>query len=180
MATFKAFASSVIVNGETVLSVVDGLEAYKTRALKLLENNGIKDPRPGQWYRQQDWLNAFKEISETIGLKTLAIIGGKIPENAKFPPEIDSIEKALAAIDVAYHMNHKGGEIGHYTFTSTGPNSAILVCNNPYHCEFDRGIIEAMARRFQPKGISPKVVHDDTCECRQKGGESCTYKVSWK
>ena len=31
----------------------------------------------------------------------------RIPANAKFPPQIKTIEDALGAIDMAYHMNHR-------------------------------------------------------------------------
>jgi hypothetical protein len=179
MAQFKAFSDGVEVNGETVLSIVDGMGAMKFMAMKILKEAGIIDPKPGQWYRQQAWLDAFRKISESVGANTLSQIGQKIPENAQFPPQIDTIEKALAAIDVAYHMNHRGGEIGRYEYSSDGPNKATLVCTNPYPCNFDRGIILAMARRFGPKGSSPRVVHDDAKSCRVKGDESCTYHVSW-
>ncbi len=179
MAQFKAFSEGVEVNGETVLSIVDGMGAMRFMAMQILKDVGIVDPKPGQWFPQQAWLDAFKKISESIGANTLLQIGQKIPENAQFPPQIDSIDKALAAIDVAYHMNHRKGEIGSYGYASDGPNKATLVCSNPYPCDFDRGIINAMARRFAPKGVTPKVVHDDTAACRRKGGESCTYHVSW-
>ena len=179
MAQFKAYSANVEVNGETVLSVVDGMGAMKTMALGILEKNGIKDPKPGQWFKQQAWLNAFKQISNSIGPNTLSQIGQKIPENAQFPPSIDTIEKALSAIDVAYHMNHRGGEIGHYNCAADGHNKATLVCANPYPCDFDRGIIVAMARRFGPKGGNVQVTHDDTKPCRKSGGESCTYHVGW-
>lgn len=85
-----------------------------------------------------------------------------------FPPEINTIEKGLAAIDIAYHMNHRGGEIGHYKFQSTGNNSGKMVCDNPYPCEFDRGIIEAMAQKFKPKdSIMAFVEHDESQPCRR-------------
>jgi len=44
----------------------------------------------------------------------LFAIGKAIPESAIFPPEIQGLEMGLSAIDIAYHMNHRGGEIGHY------------------------------------------------------------------
>ncbi len=179
MAQFKAYSQDVEVNGQTVLSVVDGMGSFTLSANQILSQNGISDPKPGQWYLQQNWLNAFKEISEKLGPKTLLQIGKKIPENADFPPQIDDIDKGLAAIDMAYHMNHRNGEIGTYGFEKTGPKSAKMVCTNPYPCEFDRGIILAMANRFAPQDAYVKVEHDDSQPCRKKGDESCTYLVTW-
>jgi hypothetical protein len=180
MAQFVGFAKTAEVNGETIYSVVAGMGAFKSKAMEILAENGINDPKPGMWYSQQSWLDAFKKISQSIGKNTLNVIGKKIPENAKFPPDIDTIEKALQSIDVAYHMNHRSGEIGHYQYASSGPKSAKMVCRNPFPCAFDRGIIEAMGQRFKPKSsLAVLVKHDDSCPCREKGDDSCTYLVSW-
>ncbi len=180
MAQFKAFAPGVSVNGETVLSVVAGMGGFKAQALKILASKGIADPQPGQWYSQQAWLDSFKEISEKIGAKVLFEIGKKIPENAQWPPEIDNIEKALPSIDMAYHMNHKDGEIGHYNFKQTGEKNGVMVCQNPYPCEFDRGIVTSVARKFKPASSAfVTVKHDDSAPCRSKGADSCTYQITW-
>jgi len=179
MTQFKAYSPEVEVNGQTVLSIVDGMGSFTMSANMILSQNGIKDPKPGMWYLQQNWLNAFKEISEKLGPKTLLQIGKKIPEHADFPPQIDDIDKALAAIDVAYHMNHRNGEIGHYEYSKTGANSAKIVCNNPYPCDFDRGIILAMAQRFAPQDAHIRVEHEDGQSCRKDGSESCTYLITW-
>lgn len=194
MAQFKAFAAGVEVNGETVFSVVDGMGAFKAMALSVLAQNGIAQPQAGQWYSQQAWLDSFRAISEKVGPGTLFLIGRKIPENAQFPPGIDSIEKALQAIDVAYHMNHRlSGEqlfdpqtgvmkegIGHYKYAQLERKKARITCNNPYPCDFDKGIIDAMAKRFKPSAsVLVKVSHDDSAPCRKKGADSCTYSVEW-
>ncbi len=194
MAQFKSFDMNAEVNGETVWSIVSGMGAFKDRAMKFLAENGIKNPEPGHWYSQQAWLNAFKTISEATGAFTLFNIGKKIPENAQFPPEINDIGKALSAIDIAYHMNHRIKEeilfdpktgvmkegIGHYGCEIQAENKIKMVCNNPYPCDFDRGIIEAMAMKFKPVNTSIVMVkHDDTQPCRKKGADSCTYLISW-
>lgn len=178
MTVFKAFEPQVKVNGETVLSIVDGLGLYKERAFHILESCGIKEPKPGEWYSQQAWLDAFKQISDNLGPATLYAIGKKIPENAVFPPEIDTVEKGLHAINEAYQFNHKDGEIGDYVFEKTGENQGKMVCRNPYPCDFDRGLIAAMGGKFTEKHKF-KVAHDDSQPCRKQGADSCTYKVSW-
>ncbi len=194
MAEFQIFEPGIEVNGETVYAIVDGMEIIKNEALTILSKHGIDNPQPGQWYSQDAWLRAFKTISESIGRKTLYAIGRKIPENANFPPEIDDIFKALSSIDLAYHMNHrrKGkvmfnpqtGEmiegIGHYGFEKTTDRSIKMVCENPYPCDFDRGIITTMAHKFKPQsGGFPSVIHLDDEPCRRNSDHSCTYLVDW-
>jgi hypothetical protein len=175
MAQFVAFQSGVEVNGETVLSVVNG-SPIKDMALAILGRHGINNPKPGEWYSQQAWLDSFREISEKIGDGTLKTIGLAIPQNAIFPPEINNTHAALASIDVAYHMNHRRGEIGNYNYENTGEKSAKMVCRNPYPCPFDMGIIIAIARKFS---LGARVEHDAKQPCRKKGADSCTYNVMW-
>ena len=194
MPEFVAFEQGIEVNGQTVLSVVDGMGAFRQMALNILKKHGIDNPQPGKWYPQQAWLDAFKEIAKNIGPNTLFQIGKKIPEKADWPPEIKTIEDALASIDIAYHLNHrKGGQplfnpttkkmregIGHYKFEKTGQREARMICENPYPCHFDRGIIFAVANKFKPRDSAmAKVIHDDSKPCRQKGGRSCTYIIKW-
>jgi len=99
-------------------------------------------------------------------------IGVSIPNSAKFPPGIDTLEKA-------YHMNHRGGEIGHYSLRKTGERNCFMECRNPHLCDFDRGILEALAKLFASKGSMPGVTHDPSKPCRGKNGDSCTFLISW-
>ncbi len=68
--------------------------------------------------------------------------------------------------------------IGHYGYKrdSSEQNRIISVSHNPYPCAFDRGIITAMARKFQHDAV---VTHDDSKECRSHGKETCTYIITW-
>ena len=179
MAQYEQFAPNVEVNGETVLTTVNSFpEFMRNIALKILAENGIKNPVQGGWYSQKAWLDSFKEIAEKYGSNTLFEIGKAIPSNAKFPPEIDTIEKALASIDVAYHMNHRNGDIGFYKLVSHDESKATLVmqCKNPYPCDFDRGIITAMARKFKT-GV--KVALDTSKPSRKDGADDSWYIVTY-
>lgn len=174
MAVFESFSPGVEVNGETVRSIVAGTGAFKDQAFKILEEDGIGDPRPGQWYSQQSFLDAFKAITQKLGPATSFNIGKSIPENAQFPPGIDSIHKALSSIDVAYHMNHRGGEIGTYKYETIGENAAKMTCNTPYPCDFEMGIVEATATKFKPPGALV-VVRQNAAS----SGDTCVFDITW-
>jgi hypothetical protein len=180
MKVYHASSDKVEVNGETVYAIVDGMGAFKSQAIAILSENGIEDPKPGHWYNQQAWLNSFKKISEKIGNSTLFNIGLKIPANAIFPPEINDVHKALSSIDIAYHLNHRGGEIGHYSYEKTGNNSCKMICDNPYPDDFDKGIISAMCRKFVKNRMSISVKIAEGPAWRDKGGDKSTYIVAWK
>jgi hypothetical protein len=195
---FRVFEKDIEVNAPTVNSVVAGLGYFtnlskrylgREKIGKIVNKQLVLDP--GEWYSQAAWLRAFENIAQQIGDKVLFNIGLSIPENAVFPPFVVDIDTAVQAIDIAYHINHRknGRElfnmetgvmqegIGHYGYERVpGQNKIISVSHNPYPCAFDRGIITAMARKFQPDAV---VIHDDSKECRSDGKETCTYIVTW-
>jgi len=196
---FRPFEEGVEVSGENIGATLDGFKKYPSVAMKHLLRHGIVKSKPGEepeidraaWYPLKAWLAAYEAIATEVGFNSLYSIGRTVPENAVFPPHIKDIHTAIASIDIAYHMNHrKNGEvmfdpstgkmldgIGHYGYEPI-PNEKriVCVCENPYPCDFDRGIVSAMATRFEP-GAS--TVHDSDAPCRKKGAESCTFHVFW-
>ena len=51
---FRAFEEGIEVSGRAVMSVVEGMGVFRETALRILEDHGIKDPDPDEWYMQQD------------------------------------------------------------------------------------------------------------------------------
>ena len=178
MAVFKSYSNTVEVNGESILAVVEGMGAFKRMAYEILGNHSITDPQPKKWYNLQNYLDAFKTITEKLGDPTLRVIGQKIPETAVLPPDLDTIEKAFVMMDQAYHMNYRNGEIGHYSFEKTGEKNGIFTCTSPYPCAYDMGIIEGFMNRLRAKGSIPRVKHVPG-SCRMNGDRHCKYEASW-
>ncbi len=183
MALYKAYDSNVEVNGQTISSFVNGTQpSFRQFILSILAANGIKDVLADSWYPQQNWLNAFKEIAEKVGTMTLHAIGKAIPESAVFPPQINDLKSALSVIDVAYHMNHRNGEIGYYKLISfdAAKRHAVVECINPYPDTFDQGIIASMAKRFKPNDSYFEYVEQDKSKpSRSSGAEASTFVVNW-
>lgn len=180
MAQFQAFGSEVEVDGGAVLAVVQGMGRFKSMACEILAGHGLASPQPGCWYSQQSWLDAFADIARQLGPHTLLQIGKQIPETARWPAGIQDAHQALASIDAAYRLNHRGGEIGWYRYEPTGPRSGQMHCHNPYPCAFDRGILLGVARRFcPPDSALLEVPHTPHGPCRSQGDEACIYLLDW-
>jgi len=185
MTEFKSMQPGVEVVGQVIGAFLDSFPPeVKPVGLEILEKHGIKDLAPGTYYPLQSFLDAMKAISDRFGSEMLGRIGERIATNAVLPPGLDSLEACLGSIDTAYHMNHRGGEIGRYLYsfegTEKGLSRAKMVCPNPYPCTFDRGVIEGFAKRFKPPNcIDVLVRHDETKPCRRQGADSCTYVITW-
>jgi hypothetical protein len=195
---FKAFEPGVEVFGANVSAFVDAFQLFPSVILKTLVKHGIGtmagknvDIDRTRWYPQEGWLAAWQEIATGIGPRACYQIGRQVPRHAVFPPTVTDIVAAIASIDVAYHMNHrKNGKsmfdpatgqktkgIGTYGFEPVrGERRIKSVCENPYPCDFDRGLLTEVATRFEP---GARVSHDDKAPCRSKSGSSCTYYVTW-
>ena len=190
------YEADIQVNGATIGSVIDGMESFGNLGLIILAEFGLADleKSTSTWYSQELWLKAFNRIADVVGDEALFKIGQKIPENAEFPPNMKGIVNGLRSIDVAYHINHMNvkGEIlyddnrdpkmlsgiGNYILVEdkVTDHSAIMRCQNPYPCDFDRGIILTIARKF----ASPQaeVTHMQG-SCRKLGHDTCNYFVKW-
>ena len=129
-------------------------------------------------YRRRSVLTGLASLGALSGCgeRTLSNIGQSIPENADWPPGISTVEEGIESIDDAYHMNHRGGEIGHYHFEGESDESVKVRCTNPYPCTFDQGIITATASQFAGSYVSVEEIGD---ECRSDDGEECIYRVAW-
>lgn len=182
MGRFEALDPGVEINGQTILSMIEGVsrfsEAYQETVRDALAENGIGEPAAGEWYPQQAWLDAFGVLAEDLEPHLLDRIGEQIPDTADWPSGISGVEDGLRSIDNAYHANHRGGDIGFYRLTDIGQNAGEMTCRNPYPCPFDRGIIRAVARTFAP--VERFVFVEETgSQCRREGGDTCSYTVHW-
>ncbi|WP_257452958.1 hypothetical protein [Archangium lipolyticum] len=187
------------VLGSNLQIVIDGFGSFTLIAKSILveEGLGTEDGSgavkfdAGRWYPLERWLNVLTRIEKEYGRFLLYQSGMTTPKNAVFPPTVTDIHSALKCLEVAYHMNHavqgepmfnpSTGEIlegiGHYGYAhAPGKNLISVESSTPYPCDFDQGIIFAMAQRFQPSAL---LTHDASGPCRKNGGERCTYHVTW-
>jgi len=120
---------------------------------------------------------ALKEVSVTFGPNLLYQVGREVPRQGKFPPGIDTVEKALGTLDMAYRMNHSGLPApGSYKTEVIKAGQGKVVADTPYPCHYDRGLLTEL---LQKVNRTTSIQHDDTAPCRRNGGASCTYHIRW-
>lgn len=176
----RSLSDHVEVYGQSVLALVNAMDALTLKAQRTLTAHGIAPLEAEKWYSMRALLDSLDDILEQVGPYTTRAIGQAIPRNAVFPPGIDTLEAAWESLDHAYRMNHRGvGDIGSYRYHSQGKNTGQMVCDNPYPCEFDQGIIEALYDRFRPEGSLWLRITHDASGCRAKGQRACTYHLKW-
>ncbi len=177
MAQFVAFDPKVEVLGQSMLGIFTVMgEAVKP----LLVKHGLTDIKPEGWYPIQPYLDVYRDIFlNRQGKINLVNVGMKVPENAVFPPEIDSIDKAMLVLDEAYHLNHRGGEIGHYHAKVVNSRRIDIIAETPFPCDLDIGIVRGLAYRFRPPKSDLAVYHDLDSPCRKNGSDRCIYHVTW-
>lgn len=186
-------------SGIGVKVILAGFRGFSLLASKYIEEENLGRPNaqgvlevdPEQWYPVENFRRALRKIAAEVGEQAVKLVGKQIPDNAQFPPHINSIETALASLDAAMHLGHrKRGEpmfdvatgrmeegIGHLAYEKTpGRNEIIMRCDSPYLCAMDLGLVTAMAQRFEPRA---KVVHEATPPCKEHGGAYCQYTVTW-
>jgi hypothetical protein len=176
----EPFAPDAQVLGKTLLSSISGLPSFAQKnMLQLLEQEGIKEVDLDDWQSLTIALAFYAQVAVNFGPNTIFDLGKAVPEKAIFPPGIDSIETALQSIDVAYNMNHRNGYVGFYKVVShdSEKKELIMHCYNPYLCDFDRGLITAMARKFA-SGV--RVVVDESKPSKKKGGDESWYIISYR
>ena len=161
---------SYVAAGESISSF-----AGKQVANKLAEY-GLEDIEPDEWYSLTIPLAMLYDMRDEYGDARVRNMGQNVPQHVEFPPELSEVDEALRAIDQAYHQNHRGGEIGSYEFEADGPNEGVIICENPYPCEFDKGLIKGVAKKFADNPVRVEEIGD---RCRAEGDHRCEYRVDW-
>jgi hypothetical protein len=192
--------TKIEVLGGSVVSIQKGFGEFQRVANRILVDSGIGTAAadggvtvdPLGWYPLSAMLTALDKIEKQVGKRALFQVGVAIPAHAQRPAGFQGgMVQLMQLLDVGYHFNHRLGGvpmldpatgamtegIGHYRYEAgEGPNALSMVCDNPYPCELDRGIVTGLARELSKTAL---VVHDAAQPCRKTGADRCIYRVSW-
>ena len=192
---FRPFAPDIEVRGHGVSFITAGFRIVPSVGMRFLVKHGVLPAGApldvNAWYSQARWLAAFEDIAREVGPTVLFEIGRAMGEQVPTPPQMQDVRSALRFLDLGYHSYHRRGGrpmldeatgtmlegIGHYGADEVpGKREVVSVCANPYPCPFDHGLLTGLLGRFSG---DVRVAHDDRQPCRQRGADSCTYRIRW-
>ena len=183
MPKLKVFDDSVEICGlaiKTLNSALKSIDKNSELARHYLKAVEIIDFDPDHWYPQQKYLDILELVRNDLGNVALHKIGKMIPHDVAFPPNIKNLEEAYISIDVAYNMNHRGGNIGNYRYTKISDTGGKMICNNPYPAEFNKGLLEGVAENYLPEGKMFKIKYDSHYSLSESSANSSCFLIEWE
>lgn len=171
----------ITITRQALHAFVLAFGAYKSRGEQVVMRHfGLKEipDDPASRFPLTKFLSAMDELQAQFGAPFMRKVGSFLFDNTEFPPGMDTLQKAMALMDVAYYMNHSAeaeGKIGGYHWKAEGDRRGVMTLDNPYPCAFDMGVIETIGRRFEP---TAKVEHVPG-SCRHEGGNECVLTLAW-
>jgi hypothetical protein len=93
--------------------------------------------------------------------------------NASFPPDIKTVEDAIAQIQVAHQMFLRPA-VGAFDLTQRTPGQLVLRYTAPYSCTLQEGLFYEVAIRYGAANAAVNHV-----ECRRKGAEACLFEIKY-
>lgn len=177
-------AGDVKISGQFVLAYIEGVgqlsATFEEQAMGILEDSGIKNPEPEELYSADAFASALDETVGSVGPVTVRKIGASVAKAVEWPPEIDSVEGAFAALNGMHqeaHVNADEDEYGSYTYEQTGNQEARVAVteNYPYPDSFASGVVEGILDEFSPATAITDVVEADASGTDDKA----VFEISW-
>lgn len=176
MTQFVAQNPHAKVLGASIMPIIEAMGGV---ALPVLTSHHLGNIAPNNWYPLQDLLDVFRELHDAN--YDFVAVGMRIPDDARFPPNINSIETALNSLNEAYHMNHQD-EDGKWEVHVVAENEIVCISSTPYPSNMEYGIVYSLTRRFRPEGVKFTIYHEETVDGkpnRKNAGQACLYRVVW-
>ena len=172
-----AYPITAQLRGQLIQTIANRLGQ---RVQPVLQRHGLDNVQADGWYPQQDYLKAIEDLAqdhEDIVFDLIAI-GIDMALESEFPPEINTLEKALFSLDELYHRNNRNAG-GGWQVKKNRPHNLTCVSSTPMPPDLEYGLLYGLTERFGRKGYIYHVVHDSKAPRRLEGGLTCTYHVFW-
>ncbi|MCD4686081.1 MAG: hypothetical protein K8S97_09115 [Anaerolineae bacterium] len=145
------------VMGESIHAFINGLSSDAAEILA--KYNLPQEVENGVWYSQKAYVDMMHEVEQKMFITDMVSMGMNIATFAPLPPQIDSLESALAGLNPAYQMNHRKVAEGEgWGFEKVDERTYVVTDRTPYPENFSYGVVYGFVKRFAPPGAGFLVI----------------------
>jgi hypothetical protein len=155
---FKSSSPDSKANGQVLMPYYTVLQGSKLEAL--IKVYHLDKLEPDAYYPQQTVCDMQAQMSKEMGLFNgeLVNIGIKSIDSIGFPPEVKTVEDALAMLHQIYQAIHQNiPAVEGWIFKQLSPDLLKIYFNAPYEPFAAYGYIYAITNRFKPTGTQAVV-----------------------
>jgi hypothetical protein len=182
MAQFVCFYPNATVSGRVVNMLLKIAPLQHAPVYETLQRHGLQNPHEEQWYSLQNYLNAYRELSRQLGSYFLLNAGKQFFSFIRLGAEIQTLPDAVKALNEWYKDQHRGEQLEYFQVQGVFPERCEIqvLCQNPYPCYFDRGLLLALTKKYRPEQAKffNVELHPNKPN-RLMGSDESTYIISW-
>ncbi len=167
--------------GQAMLACINNIHSEEIHPL--LEQYGLVDIQPDQWYQVQTWLNVINDLSSQPNfISNMVAVGLKVAEYAIMPSEMKNVTlgTVLMGWNDHFYVNHRNGDLGSIVTEKISDKHYRMNTCTVYPDELDYGLAYGFAHTILPKGTSFQVWFEDPANRLDTGGEETIIHVKWE
>lgn len=147
LSTFLEQYPDAEIRGGMILAIQHAMGEV---ALPYFEQAGLGDIQADDWYSMARYLKVLYDIvkRERGVMTNLVAIGMSTTDHALLPPEIDTLEKGLMALQQGWRMNSRNAKEVIWSVQKTGDNTFICSSYSPFPTDQEYGVLYGFTRRF--------------------------------
>jgi len=163
------------IRGGSILAIQHAMGAI---AAPYFKSAGLEDIQPDAWYSMSKYLKVIYDIveHEESVMSNLVAMGVRTAEHAVLPPEIDTLEKGLRAMQQGWKMNSRNAKEVIWGIQKIDDNTFICSNYSPFPADQEYGVLYAFARRFS-NGHRFTVAYEDLTDREDNEKEERRFVV---
>lgn len=154
---------------------------FEQRLRSVLDDHGISDPVPEEWYPAQQFVDAVTEVSNTIGDQVILQAGVDMGKNVPWADEVsddpgDVLEYVARTADEAYRNSTEEYPIGQYQIETVESGRAVVAVTEkwPYPKEVVQGAIKGAL-----KVSSDRVERATVTTIDANVNQAARFEITW-
>ena len=179
MDSFVAFDPRSEVSGAALLAFFHCMTYQEI--LPYLESDGLSKIDPKNWYPVQTALNVLLDIAANNGsaMFDFVSIGIAATDYMRLPEHYRDLDpaQALELFNEVHHMNHRGGDVGDYSFEVLEPGHIHVLARMPYPDDLVYGMLYGMLGHHLPAETYFTVAYDAETPRRSQGGKVTAFHL---